>query len=153
MKCKDCEACHKGFYKSNPNEYVCTGVKEPFIIENIEHKCYAYPDNKDKSNPTESIKEKTQPQDLNNKWQYAVTMTDSFDDEVYTYLFATEEEAIKFLRKNYNDITAIYLDDEKYEVSSKLWDRGHRAKIVAHSDLNDVKIVLCIGRVRNERIG
>lgn len=42
LKCKDCSACKKGFFKSQPNKYVCTGTKEPFIIYNIENLCTEY---------------------------------------------------------------------------------------------------------------
>lgn len=45
--CRDCSACKKGFFKSEPDRYVCTGVKEPFIIGNINSTCFAYQD-KDK---------------------------------------------------------------------------------------------------------
>lgn len=44
MKCVDCDACKQGFFKSKPEMYVCTGTKEPFVIENISHKCTEYPD-------------------------------------------------------------------------------------------------------------
>ena len=48
MKCKDCDACYKGYFKSRPNEYVCTGVCEPFVIMNIDNECTEYPEkNKD----------------------------------------------------------------------------------------------------------
>ena len=48
MKCKDCDACYKGYFKSRPNEYVCTGVCEPFVIRNIDNECTEYPEkNKD----------------------------------------------------------------------------------------------------------
>ena len=43
MKCKDCTACIKGFFKSQPDKYVCTGTKEPFIVGNIEQHCTEYP--------------------------------------------------------------------------------------------------------------
>ena len=42
MKCKDCECCHKGFFKSKPEAYVCTGVPEPFVIDDIDVKCTEY---------------------------------------------------------------------------------------------------------------
>ena len=42
MKCKDCDACYKGYFKSKPGEYVCIGVSEPFVIENIDNECTAY---------------------------------------------------------------------------------------------------------------
>ena len=44
MKCKDCDACHKGYFKSKPDDYVCTGVCEPFVIENIDKECTEYKD-------------------------------------------------------------------------------------------------------------
>ena len=42
MKCKFCDSCKKGYFKSKPNSYVCTGVKEPFIINDIEQECTEY---------------------------------------------------------------------------------------------------------------
>lgn len=42
MKCKDCKCCHKGFFESTPEAYVCTGVKEPFVIDDINHECTEY---------------------------------------------------------------------------------------------------------------
>lgn len=44
MKCKDCGCCHKGWFKSQPDAYVCTGVKVPFVIDNINHNCTEYTD-------------------------------------------------------------------------------------------------------------
>ena len=40
MKCKDCDACQKGYFKSKPNDYVCIGVCEPFVIRNINNEKY-----------------------------------------------------------------------------------------------------------------
>lgn len=37
MKYKECDACIK-----QGKEYVCTGIKEPFIIDNIEMECSEY---------------------------------------------------------------------------------------------------------------
>lgn len=40
MKCKDCEFVRKGFFSSEPETYVCIGVREPFEVdENAEHPC------------------------------------------------------------------------------------------------------------------
>ena len=48
MKCKDCNACHKGYFQSKPEDYVCIGVYEPFVIDNIDNECTEYPEkNKD----------------------------------------------------------------------------------------------------------
>ena len=44
MKCIDCDSCKRGFFKSKPGKYVCTGVKEPFVIEDINLQCTEYPD-------------------------------------------------------------------------------------------------------------
>lgn len=35
MKCKDCRCSRLGFFASEPLDYVCIGVKHPFIIEDI----------------------------------------------------------------------------------------------------------------------
>lgn len=44
MKCKDCDACQKGFFRSKPEAYVCTGVSEPFVIDDINVECTEYPE-------------------------------------------------------------------------------------------------------------
>jgi len=44
MKCRECEACKKGYFKSRPDTYVCTGVKHPFVIEDIDVECTEYPE-------------------------------------------------------------------------------------------------------------
>lgn len=42
MICKKCDACKKGYFKSQPDAYVCTGVKNPFVIKNINSQCSEY---------------------------------------------------------------------------------------------------------------
>lgn len=42
MKCKDCNSCIKGFFKYLPDKYVCIGVKEPFVIDDIRKECTEY---------------------------------------------------------------------------------------------------------------
>lgn len=44
MKCKDCDSCEKGWFPSRPYDYVCIGVKEPFVIVNIDTECTEYED-------------------------------------------------------------------------------------------------------------
>lgn len=39
MKCKNCDCCKKGFVKTDPEHYACTGVKEPFVIYDVEQEC------------------------------------------------------------------------------------------------------------------
>lgn len=55
MKCKECNCCHKGWFKSRPNEYICTGVSEPFAIYDINAECTEYKDLKNKKMPTEDL--------------------------------------------------------------------------------------------------
>ena len=50
MKCKDCNACHKGWFPSSPELYVCIGVKHPFVVEDINRECPAYPENREDNN-------------------------------------------------------------------------------------------------------
>lgn len=47
MKCKDCKACKKGWFSSDPDNYVCIGVKEPFAINDINAECTEYKDKHD----------------------------------------------------------------------------------------------------------
>ena len=42
MKCKSCKHCKQGWFKEMPTEYVCIGVKRPFIIDDIDHECTEY---------------------------------------------------------------------------------------------------------------
>lgn len=42
MKCKECHCCRLGWFKSKPSEYVCIGVKVPFVIKNINNECTEY---------------------------------------------------------------------------------------------------------------
>lgn len=51
MKCRHCNCCHRGWFPSRPDEYVCTGVKEPFVIENIDHDCTEYISKAEEINP------------------------------------------------------------------------------------------------------
>lgn len=55
MKCKDCSSCHEGWFSYRPNAYVCIGVKEPFIISDIEQECTEYPEKRDKPRIEDAI--------------------------------------------------------------------------------------------------
>lgn len=47
MKCRDCNHAKRGFFKSVPDAYICTGVKEPFVISNYpDAECTEYKDKK-----------------------------------------------------------------------------------------------------------
>jgi hypothetical protein len=48
VKCRNCNCAKRGYFKSVPEAYVCTGVKEPFVIYNYpDAECKEY---KDKQN-------------------------------------------------------------------------------------------------------
>lgn len=59
MKCKNCNACYKGFFDSMPEEYVCIGVSEPFVIKDIDYsECTEYlKKNDDSDNEVNTKKE------------------------------------------------------------------------------------------------
>lgn len=49
MKCKECNSCKKGWFTSRPDEYVCIGVKTPFVIADINVECTEYPEKRNKN--------------------------------------------------------------------------------------------------------
>jgi len=49
MKCKECTCCKKGWFPSAPNEYVCIGVKNPFVISNVNNECTEYPERREQN--------------------------------------------------------------------------------------------------------
>ena len=51
MKCKDCDCCRLGFFQYNPDNYVCTGAPEPFVIHDINVECTEYEYNRNKLSP------------------------------------------------------------------------------------------------------
>ena len=52
MKCRDCDCCHKGWFPSKPDAYVCIGVKEPFVISDINWECPEYPEKRKEKTTT-----------------------------------------------------------------------------------------------------
>ena len=45
MKCRNCSCAKRGYFKSLPEAYVCTGVKEPFVIKDYpDAECTEYKD-------------------------------------------------------------------------------------------------------------
>lgn len=51
MKCKDCSACYQVFYNDEQtiSDYICYGVREPFVIYDINSDCTEYPDREEVS--------------------------------------------------------------------------------------------------------
>lgn len=44
MKCRDCDYCRLGYFESKPYSYVCIGVKEPFVVYDVDKECTEYPE-------------------------------------------------------------------------------------------------------------
>ena len=55
MKCRECGCCKKGWFDYMPEVYVCTGVKEPFAIDDINHECIEYPERRTKMKSSELL--------------------------------------------------------------------------------------------------
>ena len=115
MKCKECEAAVKGFFGCRPDEYVCIGVKEPFVISDINVECTQY---------SEKRKEKTMGKishyRVNGK-DYTpyidddgIYMPNAYNENVYYQLVMTKElfvEAYNKWIKNESVINFIGIDD------------------------------------------
>ena len=85
MKCKDCSACHKGFFKSKPEAYVCIGVPEPFVIDDINVECTEYPGKNKiiaKIIPSESVEPYV--------GDDGIYIPDSYDSRCYRMLISKE---------------------------------------------------------------
>ena len=54
MKCRECSSCQKGYWASNPEAYVCIGVKEPFEIMDVNAECTEYDKKKNKKPKTDA---------------------------------------------------------------------------------------------------
>lgn len=98
-KCKDCNACEKGFFKWLPNEYVCIGVSEPFVIKNINNLCseYSFSEEQESHKPEENI-EKMQSEYIDlqayNNLLYSAILA-WYDDSIYTYHGLDDKEFIE----------------------------------------------------------
>ena len=55
MKCINCNCCHKDFFHYAPDAYVCTGVKEPFIIRDVNAECTEYPEKRNTTTVEDAI--------------------------------------------------------------------------------------------------
>lgn len=96
MKCKNCTSCKKGYYKSNPNAYVCISACRPFFIQDIDKECSVYKD--------------LEPE----LWSW-----NEMDDEIWIHgTFHSKEEAIKdavsSLKAGIIDTSVIYLGKCEY---------------------------------------
>lgn len=98
MECKNCNACKLGFFKSKPSSYVCTGVKEPFVINNINQVCTEYENKKDSN-----IKQlDTSENILRNLVNVVNTLLHIVDCSSYEILNECKE-SMKQIQKHYNE--------------------------------------------------
>ena len=95
MKCKDCPACKRGWFDYSSTDYICTGVKEPFAIKDINAECTEYlnnmfitPENSDKP-----IKIAYEP------GEYDWKMIDNKDGTVTFSKKITIEELVNLIKK------------------------------------------------------
>lgn len=102
-KCKDCGACNKGFFKSRPNDYVCIGVKEPFVITDINSYCTEYPEDKIKDEDISGVELqfsiRFNPND-NREYLHKVTelqdkITDSIEELGHNFVIGTGKPILK----------------------------------------------------------
>lgn len=42
MTCRECDCSKRGYFASKPDAWVCLGVQEPFVIENMDRECTEY---------------------------------------------------------------------------------------------------------------
>lgn len=56
MKCRECDCAKRGYFKSVPDAYVCTGVKEPFVISNYpDAECTEYKNKKNNTTVNDGV--------------------------------------------------------------------------------------------------
>ena len=56
MYCRDCYCAKRGYFTSKPDAYVCTGVKEPFVISDYQNaECLEYKDKKNNSATSDGV--------------------------------------------------------------------------------------------------
>ena len=63
---------------------------------------------------------------------YAVVFTYSFDSETPVYTFATEKEAIEFLRGSFKEEVRIDTEENGWDCESEIEPDGRYAKIINH---------------------
>ena len=108
MKCRDCNCAKKGYFKSKPDAYVCIGVKEPFVISNLDAKC-VYKDRQDNA--------------VNNEGEYMeeskFNKEDFTDDELMLLKMAFNlvDIVVETQRTSNYDV---YLANDLYNLKAKL---------------------------------
>lgn len=108
MKCINCFCCKKGWFPSKPNEYVCIGVKEPFVIDNVYAECPAYPEKRDYISIEDAI----------THFKHGITH-DIFSEPVTTYA----KMAIEALEKQVPDQSD--LEGDGYWDGELVYDTGY----------------------------
>ena len=114
MKCRDCECAKRGYFKSVPYAHVCIGVKEPFVIENINEDCRLY---KEKQAKMQMDKEKLK-ESLIDYFKYEMRQIGNSDYSIDNIRFFEEENKIYALA------------DIKYTWWLNAWDKKVNMKDV-----------------------
>ena len=120
MNCKKCSSCKKGFFKSQPDAYVCIGVKNPFIIKDINAPCTEYGSTKKASDTKELINAAFFPTttkeaellDIIDKQAAEIEEQDQAILNALRYMSSVKVEAYKEFAK---DLKAIYEKDKRYD--------------------------------------
>lgn len=101
MKCKDCTACYLGWFESKPDKYVCIGVREPFIIKDINHECTEYKIEHSISENSITKKQKNLIEDMN-----------EFCDEYFDLsIHRTKKEASEYISRNIDEYKLKLIDN------------------------------------------
>lgn len=80
---------------------------------------------------------------------FAVIFTYPSDDDVAVYLFATEDEAKKFLRESYLEKLRINTEENGWNSVGEISDSGRYARIQVHFDDGDCPIDITEIRIGN----
>ena len=100
MKCKDCHACRKGYFESKPQAYVCIGVKEPFVIYDINVECTVYPEYREEKTIGKIDRYRVNGKDYTPYvGDDGIYMPNAYDDKVYYQCVITREMFIEAYNK------------------------------------------------------
>lgn len=99
MKCKECRCCKQGFFPSQPDAYVCTGVKMPFVISDVNVECTEYAEWRTSEEQPEEFDRHT-----------ALRVLQDISSKMYPNINLFGEKTLDIRRKDFEAIRAKYLD-------------------------------------------
>ena len=110
MKCKECSCCRLGWFSSRPNSYVCIGVPEPFVIDNIDVECTEYPERRTPK-PKNLVTENISTKDAIDHFKYGISH-DIFKEPVTTYAKMAIESLEKQIPKEHHHTHIFEISDK-----------------------------------------